>query len=167
VALVLAALLVSSAAGAGTASVQGLNLNGIGPLTLGMSRTAALKTGWIAHEATGCTLGGKPYPITYTFTGKHAPHGVKGIVQFDHNKLSFMSFNAGVGTITGVILGKTTVSQMVSDYRRAGYSASSKYSTTFAGTFATVKQRGKIVIQGYSPHSKITALGIPAVPTCD
>src|SRR5204863_1747575 len=55
-----------------------VRLDGIGQLKLGMSRMAALDTGWLGARSTGCTLGGKPYPIDYTLTGAKAPAGIKG-----------------------------------------------------------------------------------------
>jgi hypothetical protein len=159
------ALLVASAAGAGTTTH--LSLGGFGQVKLGMKRQAAVSTGWLAHRGTGCQLGGKPFPITYTFTGRNAPHGIKGTAQFDHGKLDVMSFTAGVSTSTGVTVGKTTATQMVTAYRTAGYTVRSRFDSVFAGTFVTVTKKGKAVIQGFAPHAKLTTLGLPFVPVCD
>jgi hypothetical protein len=167
VVVALAAVGLFASVAAGTTSLPALNPNGIGPLKLGMKRQAALATGWLAHRGTGCTLGGKPFPITYRFTGPKAPHGVSGTAQFDNGKLADMSFTAGVATATGVTIGKTSVKQMLADYRNAGYTASSNFLSMFGGTFVTVKKKGKTVIQGFAPHKTITMLAVPFILVCD
>jgi hypothetical protein len=149
------------------AGVTQLTPDGIGPLTLGMKIRAAVGTGWLAHRGTGCPLGGKPYPVTYTFTGRKAPGKIRGTAQFDRGALSDLSFTAGVATSTGVTVGKSTISLMVHAYRHAGYKVSSRFVATFAGTFVTVTKKGKPVIQGFAPHRKITTLAIPYVPVCE
>ena len=53
-----------------------VRLDGIGPLTMGMSRMAALDTGWLSNRHSGCPLGGKPYPIDYDLAGASAPAGI-------------------------------------------------------------------------------------------
>src|SRR6185437_12498858 len=121
-----------------------LRLDGIGPLKLGMTRTAAVKTGWLADRAPGCELA-SPRPITYRFTGPKAPRGLRGSAQFDRGRLSTVSFSRGVRTRVGVRIG-TATGQMVSKYRAAGFSASSRFLPTFAGTFVTVKRHGDRVL---------------------
>jgi hypothetical protein len=74
----IAAFAVALTAPAVAGTSKRLSFTGIGPLKLGMKLQAATGTGWLAHRGTGCPLGGKPYPITYTFTGRKAPHGIKG-----------------------------------------------------------------------------------------
>jgi hypothetical protein len=132
-----------------------------------MIRTSALDTGWLAHKGTGCPLGGPPIPITYRVNGRKAPAGVNGNVEFVNGKLSDMSFTSGVRTAAGVVVGKSTVAQMVSSYRHAGFGASSQYDATFAGTFVTVKRRGKVVLQGFATKKTIQTLAIPAIPLCE
>jgi hypothetical protein len=150
------------AAGASTL----LRLNGIGPLKLGMTQHAAAQTGWLGNKAKGCELQ-RPRPITYTFTGPSAPSNLTGLIQFDNGKLSSISATRGVHTKTGVVVGKTTHSQMVSDYDAAGFNASSVFSHTFGGTFTTVKRNGQTVIQGFGAKKKVTLLAIPAVQACE
>src|SRR5512133_214839 len=87
IALVGAAMLAPASA-AGASSTAVLRIDGIGPLHLGMTRTAALATGWLGQRGSGCELGGRPFPITYRFTGRKAPHGIAGVAEFQHNKLT-------------------------------------------------------------------------------
>ena len=95
------AVLWAPATAAGGPPTTVLRLDGIGPLHLGMTRTAALATGWLAGRRSGCPLGGTP-PITYRVTGAKAPKAIKGSVEFVNGRLSTMSFTRGVRTSTGV-----------------------------------------------------------------
>src|SRR5215212_6929447 len=108
---------------AGGPATTVLRLNGIGPLHLGMTRTAALGTGWLAGRRSGCPLGGTP-PITYRFTGPKAPSAIKGSAEFENGRLTTLSFTRGVRTSTGVSVGRTTTARMVARYRAAGFAAS-------------------------------------------
>jgi hypothetical protein len=163
----LAALLVLVVPSTAFARPALLRLDRLGPLKLGMTPTSAVHTGWLAHQGTGCPLGGPPLPITYRVDGRKAPLGVTGQVEFVNGKLSDMSFRHGVRTATGIIVGKSTIAQMVGRYRHAGFAASSHYDATFAGTFVTVRRRGKIVLQGFATKKTLGTLGIPAIPTCE
>lgn len=163
--LPLAVLLAAPAQGATL-----LRLDGIGPLKLNMSRLASLDTGWLGDRSTGCKLGGKPYPITYRFTGAEAPAGIDGSAEFNRGKLTNLSFNGGVRTATGVVPGKTSVTSMVTRYRNAGFKVSARYDTTFVGTFVTVKRKGggDAVMTGFADRKKpVGILGIPYVPLCE
>jgi hypothetical protein len=144
-----------------------LRLDGLGPLKLAMTRTSAVNTGWLAHKGTGCPLGGPPIPISYRVNGAKAPAGVNGNVEFVNGKLSDMSFTGGVRTATGVVVGKSTVAQMLSSYRHAGFAASSRYDATFGVTFVTVKRNGKVVLQGLAAKKTIQTLAIPAIQLCE
>src|SRR4051794_35576734 len=147
-----------------------VRLDGIGALKLGMSRLTALDTNWLGARSTGCTLGGKPYPIDYSITGAKAPAGIKGSAEFQHGKLANMSFSGGVRTATGVVPGSTSWPSMVTKYRDAGYKVSARYDTTFVGTFVTVKRKkgGPSVMVGFAEKGKaIGTLGIPYVPLCE
>jgi hypothetical protein len=161
--VVLACLLLpASSAGAATTL---LRLDGIGPLKLGMTRAAAVKTGWLAHRAPGCELV-TPRPVTYRFTGPKAPGGLHGTAQFDGGRLSAVSFTRGVRTRVGVQIGDRTA-RMVSKYRQAGFTASSMFSSTFAGTFVTVKRGGRQVLGAFATDRRVRDLAVPAVPVCD
>src|SRR3954453_23152220 len=89
-----------------------VRLDGVGPLAMGMSRMAALDTGWLSNRHSGCPLGGKPYPIDYDVKGTPAPAGIEGTAEFTDGVLSNLAFNGGVRTATGVVPGKTTVAWM-------------------------------------------------------
>ena len=147
-----------------------VRLDGIGPVKLGMSRMAALDTNWLGARSTGCTLGGKPYPVDYSLTGAKAPSGIKGTAEFQHGKLMNMAFSGGVRTATGVVPGTTSWPTMVTKYRDAGYRVSARYDSTFVGTFVTVKRKkGKAsVMVGFAEKGKaIGTIGIPYVPLCE
>jgi hypothetical protein len=164
-ALPLAALLAAPAHGATL-----LRLDGIGPLKLDMSRMAALDTGWLGDRGTGCKLGGKPYPVGYKFTGPKAPAGIDGMAEFNGGRLTSLTFTGGVRTATGVVPGQTTVTSMVTRYRKAGFKVSARYDSTFVGTFVTVKRKsgGDSVLTGFADRKKpVSIVGIPFVPLCE
>jgi hypothetical protein len=129
----------SAVGGPGTTVVR---LDGIGPLHLGMTRTAAVATGWLAGRSPGCPLGGTP-PITYRLTGPKAPKAVRGTAEFADGRLTTLSFTRGVRTSTGVTVGRTTTARMVARYRAAGFSASARFERTFQGTFVRVTERAR------------------------
>lgn len=144
-----------------------LRLDGIGPLKLGMSRTAAVSTGWLAGRKTGCPLGGPPLPVTFTLSGPKAPAGIAGVAEFTQGRLRSLSFTGGVRTAAGVVLGTTTTAQMVARYRSAGFAASARYDDTFAGTFVTVQRGGKQRLGAFGEKARPTLIGIPDVPVCE
>jgi hypothetical protein len=160
------AALVAPADAAGPPATTVLRLHGIGPLQLGMTRTAALATGWLAERRPGCPLGGTP-PITYRFTGPKAPRAIKGSAEFENNRLSTMSFTRGVRTSTGVTVARTTAARMVARYRTAGFTASARFDSTFQGTFVRVKRHGHDVVGGFADASVVTIVAIPAVAVCE
>jgi hypothetical protein len=164
-ALVGAALWAPATAAGGPATTV-LRLDGIGPLHLGMTRTAALASGWLADRGSGCPLGGTP-PITYRFTGAKAPKAAKGSAEFADGRLTALSFTRGVRTSTGVTVGRTTTARMVARYRAAGFTASASFVSTFQGTFVRVKRHGRDVVGGFGQGSVVTIVAIPAVPVCE
>jgi len=165
--LVALGLLVS---GAGLAAADTLlRLNGIGPLRLGMTRSAALATGWLTHRTSGCPLGGPPLPTVYRVTGRRAPRGLSGTAEFDGGKLRVLSFTRGVHTRVGVTVGRTTVSAMVHRYRAAGFRARAQYIATFQGTFVTVRRtdRGPQLLGAFASRNVVEMLAVPDVPVCE
>ena len=150
----------------GGPSTTVLRLDGIGPLRLGMTRTAALATGWLGERRPGCPLSGTP-PITYRFTGPKAPRAIRGSVEFENDRLSTMSFTRGVRTSTGVTVGRTTTARMVTRYRAAGFTASARFDRTFQGTFVRVRRHGRDVVGGFGEGSVVTIVALPAVPVCE
>lgn len=148
-----------------------LRLGGIGPLKLGMTLSAGVGTGWLAHPGHGCPLGGKPYPVDYALTGAKAPAGIDGTAEFNGRtrRLETLSFSKGVRTATGVVVGRTTATGMVSRYRKAGFAASARYDSTFQGTFVTVRRHkgGRPVIMGFASKSRLETLGVPVIPVCE
>jgi hypothetical protein len=56
---------------------------------------------------------------------------------------------------------------MVSKYRDAGFSASARFLSTFAGTFVTVKRHGDLVLGAFAKGGHVKNLAIPAVPVCE
>lgn len=149
-----------------------LRLDGVGPLRLGMGPRAALRTGWLARRGRGCELGGPPIPVTYRLTGPRAPAGVVGVAEFRFGRLRNLSFSRGVRTATGVLAGRTTATEMVSRYRRAGFAARAQFAGVFQGTFVTVRRGGRQTIGGFargraSARRPLSALAVPFVPTCE
>jgi hypothetical protein len=158
--------LLGPASTAGAATTL-LRLDGIGPVKLGMTRAAAVKTGWLADRAPGCELA-SPRPITYRFTGPKAPGNLRGSAQFERGRLSALSFNGGVRTRVGVRIGAPT-GRMVSKYRNAGFAASSMFSPVFAGTFVSVQRErgGRQVLGAFAKGGHVRNLAVPAVPVCE
>jgi hypothetical protein len=161
-----AAALWAPATAAGGPATTVLRLDGIGPLHLGMTRTAAVATGWLAGRSSGCPLGGTP-PVTYRFTGAKAPPAIKGSVEFVNGRLSTMSFTGGVRTSTGVTVGRTTAARMAARYRAAGFAASARFDGTFQGTFVRVRRHGRDVVGGFADRRVVTIVAIPAVSVCE
>ena len=158
--------LAVTAVAAGGASTTVVRLDGIGPLHLGMTRSAALATGWLAERRPGCPLGGTP-PITYRLTGPKAPGAIRGSAEFENHRLTTLSFTRGVRTSTGVTVGRTTTARMVLRYRAAGFTASARFESTFQGTFVRVTRRGRDVVGGFGEGSVVTIIAIPAVSVCE
>ena len=165
VVLVVACLAVVPAARA--AAPVTLRLDGVGPLKLGMTATAARQTGWLAQRRTGCPLGGPPLPVTYRLTGRRAPAGVRGVAEFDRGRLTVLSFTRGVRTAAGVTVGVTSAARMVARYRAAGFRASSRYDATFQGTFTTVRRGSRQVLGGFGEGMVVDQLAIPGVSVCE
>lgn len=163
----LAVTLVAAAPAASASATTLLHLDGIGPLRLGMSRTAAVATGWLSNRAAGCELA-SPRPITYQLAGRRAPNGLRGVAEFDSGKLTDLSFTRGVRTATGVRVRQTTTARMVARYRAAGFLASATFVDTFSGTFVRVRRRnGRDVLGAFAQGRVISTLAIPAVPVCE
>jgi hypothetical protein len=144
-----------------------LRLDGIGPLKLGMKRSAALATGWLSARGTGCELGGPPLPITYRLGGSSAPTGLRGVAEFRGHRLRSLSFTRGVRTGRGVIVGQTTHARMVARYRSDGFSASAEFVDVFQGTFVTVRRGGRDVLAGFARGRVVSTLAVPYVPVCE
>ena len=163
----IALTLTLAVAAPASAATPLLRLDGIGPLKLGMSRTSAVATGWLAQRHSGCPLGGPPLPVVYNLAGRQAPAGIRGDATFNSGDLTVLAFTRGVHTAAGVVAGKTTASGMARLYRRAGFKVSSHYESTFGGTFVDVKRNGKQVLGGFAEKGKPVVLGLPAVPVCE
>ncbi|MDW5598829.1 hypothetical protein VSS74_31010 [Conexibacter stalactiti] len=175
-AVAFAALTAGAHAGAPDGSAAAtptlLRLDGIGPLRLGMTRAAALRTRWLSNRGTGCELGGTPLPITYQLRGPSAPAGIVGTAEFKNNRLRNLAFRRGVRTATGVVVASTTARGMVNRYRDAGFAARAQFIDVFQGTFVTVRRGGRQVISGFArgrttARRPIFTLAIPYVPTCE
>jgi hypothetical protein len=157
----------TASAPAGTPSPRVLRLDGIGPLKLGMSRADAVATGWLTGRRTGCELGGPPLPIVYRVAGPKAPDGVRGTAEFHGGHLRVLAFDRGVRTALGVRVGHTTIARMVERYRKAGYTATARYDSTFAGTFVNVSRNGRRVLGAFGTGRVVGQLGLRGVPVCE
>lgn len=145
-----------------------LRLDGIGPLTLGQARSAAVDTGWLSDPGEGCELQ-RPVPTVYRLLGSQAPKGLRGSAEFNDGKLTSISVSKGARTAVGVRVGKTTAAGMTRAYRKRGYKVRSERSATFGGTFVTVFDRdGDAVIGGFATGGmRLTTLAIPRIQTCE
>lgn len=166
VAALTGAALWAPATAAGGPATTVVRLDGIGPLHLGMTRSAAVATGWLAGRNSGCPLSGRP-PITYRFDGAKAPRALEGSVEFADDRLTEMSFTGGVRTSTGVTVGRTTAARMVARYRAAGFAASARVDSTFGGTFVRVRRHGHDVVGAFADADAVTIVAIPAVSVCE
>ena len=162
-ALPLAALLAAPAHGAAPV----LRLDGIGPLSLGMGQSAALATDWLSNRQRGCPLGGKPYPVGYSLDGRKAPKAIKARVEFNNSKLTTVTATGGVRTALGVVPGRTTWAGMASRYRNAGFKVSTRYDSTFQGTFVHVRRNGQNVMTGFAETKVVAIIGVPYIPLCE
>jgi hypothetical protein len=160
------AVLVAAATLPAAASATVLGLHHVGPLRLGMTRTAAISTGWLAHRGRGCPLGGPPVPIIYRLDGRRAPQGLRGVAQFEGGRLTNLSFTRGIHTETGVTVGVTSATQMASRYRQAGFTVRSSYERTFGGTFVNATRSGS-ALGAFATGPAISILAIPRVLVCD
>jgi hypothetical protein len=158
-------LALALAAPADAARTTLLRLDGIGPLRLGMTRSAAVATGWLAGRSRGCPLA-SPVPVTSSLTGPKAPRGLGGTAEFTGGRLRTLAFRRGVRTAAGVVIGSTTVAQMLARYRRTGFSASARFDRVFSTTFVAVR-RGRQVLDATADRGVVTSLGIPGVPVCE
>lgn len=165
--VLLGAVLAGPASAVTPVTTPKLRLDGIGPLRVGMSRQAALRTGWLARRARGCELGGPPIPVTYRLTGPEAPGGIAGLAEFRFGRLRNLSFTGGVRTAVGVVPGRTAKRQMIARYRRAGFSVASRFVDTFGGSFVTVKRGGRQVLGGFAERGRVRVVGIRHVPVCE
>lgn len=143
-----------------------LNSEGVGPLRLGMSLSAALRTGWLADRGRGCPLA-SPVPTTYRLAGPHAPRTIRGDAEFLKGRLTNMSFTRGIRTTNGITLARSTTGQMISRFKGEGFDVLSEFDSTFDGTFVAVRRGSHMLIGGFAPKRKLTILGIPNVPVCE
>ncbi len=142
-----------------------LRLDGIGPLKLGMTRASAERTGWLSHRSRGCEVA-SPVPVAYRLDGRRAPKALAGSAEFSAGRLTSLSFRAGVRTALGVRIGSRS-STLLSRYRGAGFTASSRYDATFGVTFLTVERRNRQRLGALASSGRVTQLAVPAVPVCE
>ena len=144
-----------------------LDLDGLGPVKLGMDENAVISTGWIGDKSDGCELASPP-PSTYTFSGDSAPAGVTGTLTFTDGALESIVVTRGAQTALGIAPRRSTARTMVRRYRAAGFRVRSQYVRTFGGTFVTVRQGTRPVLAGFARRGKpLSYLGIPFLPVCE
>lgn len=161
--------LVAALAAPAVAAPPRLRLDGIGPLKLGMTRSAALATGWLSNPMPGCELQ-SPRPVGYDLAGPSAPAGLKGGVSFVSGKLVTVAVDKGAATITGVRPGVTTAAKMVSAYKKAGYKVTSLFDPTFQARFITATRGGKSIVgiaSGASTSKVVSSLSVPFADVCE
>lgn len=172
IAAVAAGGLVAGAGSAGgAASPATVRVDGVGPLKLGMTRAAAVRTGWLSDRTTGCELAGKPYPLVYRLDGKGAPAAVDGTATFANGRLTLFTFTAGVRLANGTTPGVTTLQQAKARFSAAPYSAQITTSQLDGSKMLRVRKSGRDAFEAFTktPDGKgpISLLGVPYVPVCD
>jgi hypothetical protein len=161
------AVLMTMLVPAAGAAPRLLRLDGIGPLKLGMSRSAALATGWLTDRQPGCELAGDPRPFGYRLAGPRAPTGVRGIATLRSGRLISLSLTRGVRTRLGVTVGVTSRTTMVRRYRRAGFAVSSRFDPAIGARFVTIRRGGSQKLVGLARGGIVRQLGIPSIPICE
>jgi hypothetical protein len=157
-------LFLTATAGASAATPL-LRLDGVGPVKLGMTRAAAVSTGWLAHKTLGCELA-SPRPVVFQFDGPKAPAGLKGSASFAGGKLTNISFREGVRTRLGIRPGVSTTTAMVRAYRRAGFHVTNVFDTTFQARFVNATRGGRS-IAAVAGSSVIDNISVPRVEVCE
>lgn len=142
-----------------------LRVDGVGPLTLGMTRASAVRTGWLSHRSSGCEVA-SPVPVTYRLDGAKAPKALNGSAEFLRGRLRTLTFGGGVRTPVGVRVGSTSA-DLLSRYRAAGFTATSRYDEQFEATFLTVKRRQRQMLGALAANGRVTQIALPAVRVCE
>lgn len=149
----------------GSAATPLLRLDGIGPLKLGMTRAAAVSTGWLANKTLGCELA-SPRPVVFQFTGPKAPAGLKGSASFVGRKLVNISFRSGVRTRLGIRPGVSTARAMVRAYRQGGFWVTNVFDATFQARFVTATRGGRS-IAAVASGAVIDTIAVPRIEVCE
>ena len=160
---VLATLALGTPASAATTT---LRQDGIGPLTLGMTRTAALKTGWLSDRVAGCPLV-LPRPVTYSLRGPKAPSGLRGTAEFSSGVLTNVSVTRGAQTALGIRPHHNSALGMVRTYRRAGYTATAEFAPDFGVTFVRIMRGGANRFGAVQTGATLDQISIPSTATCE
>lgn len=156
---------VLTATAAGSAATPLMRLRGIGPVQLGMTRPAAVSTGWLAHKTLGCELA-SPRPVVFQFDGPKAPAGLKGSASFVGGKLVNISFRSGVHTRLGIRPGVSTVGAMIRAYRRGGFRVTNVFDSTFQARFITATRGGRS-IGAVASGAVIDTIAVPRIEVCE
>ena len=119
-----------------------------------MSRASAVRTGWLSHRSSGCEVA-SPVPVTYRLDGARAPRALNGSAEFSRGRLRTLTFGGGVRTTVGVRVGSTST-ELLSRYRAAGFTATSRYEELFDATFLTVKRQRRQVLGALADHGRVT-----------
>lgn len=154
-----------TATAAGNAAPPLMRLNGVGPVKLGMTRAAAVSTGWLAHRTLGCELA-SPRPVVFQFNGPKAPTGMRGSASFVGGRLVNIAFRSGVRTRLGIRPGVSTTRAMVRAYRRGGFHVTSVFDPTFRARFVTAT-RGGLSIAAVASGAVINTIAVPGIEVCE
>lgn len=66
----------------------------------------------------------------------------------------------------GDLVGSTSA-DLLSRYRAAGFTATSRYEELFQATFLTVKRERRQVLGALADKGRVTQLAVPAVAVCE
>lgn len=160
-----ATVVALTATAAGNAATPLMRLNGTGPVKLGMTRAAAVSTGWLAHKTLGCELA-SPRPVVFQFNGPKAPAGLKGSASFVGGRLVNISFRSGVRTRLGIRPGVSTTGAMVRAYRQGGFRVTNVFDPVFQARFVTATRGGRS-IAAVASSAVIDTIAVPRIEVCE
>ncbi|MEI2811331.1 MAG: hypothetical protein V9F00_14355 [Nocardioides sp.] len=144
----------------------------LGPIELGMSRRAALATGWLGDAQETCSdiIGGgaEPGEYSYELDGEQSPGSLSGQVEFFDDRVTMIQVNSEVELPNGVTFDTGWDNPTAErEFTERGYSFSS-------GEFfdsndaATVRSPGGDEFGMYFSYSEGSAVvAIPDVTVCD
>lgn len=156
------------------ASGTTIRFDGIGPLRLGMTRSKAYATGTIRTAAETCFDSPAPRPVNYSSDGPRNAAGARFQAIFRggrNGRLTHLLFVSGVRTELGIRPGVSTAAQMAAAYRRAGYTVSTTFDSSYNSTFVAVRRGRRALMTGMATgrlraHKPLHSIGIPGNFVC-
>lgn len=145
-----------------------LGLDGIGPLKIGMSESAAENTGWLSdRQVPWCPFASETDP-SYQLEGPEAPAELDGLVIFMEGSLNQIVVRAGAATGEGIGIGTSTLDDLTEAYGTRGYQVDSYSRFEDYDDFATVNRGDEThLMAALGSGGEISLLGVPHLSVCD